>query len=231
MSRGRDDDAVSGERSGAAWEQDYRLRGERWGGAVHDLPSISEGGRFLEVGCGNGKTLAAVATKNTDVVGIDCSVTAIALARKSVPPITPLLVADARALPFTAGSYDTVCAFHVLGHMKKQDRILAAVELSRVLRDGGSLFFRDFSTADMRYGKGMETEPASYQRGDGIITHYFTGEEIVDLFSMLTPVRVWTRTWTLRIRGTEYLRSEIEGIFKKKPPMPRQKPAPDPPVN
>lgn len=230
MTGGREDAVISGEHF-SAWEQDYRLRGKRWGGAVHDLPSFEEHGRFLEVGCGNGKTLAAIATKNIDVVGIDSSLTAIAFARRSVPRTTPLLVADARALPFMTGCYDAVCAFHVLGHMERQDRMVAAVELSRVLREGGTLCFRDFSTADMRYGKGLEKEPASYQRGDGIFTHYFTEEEVVELFSMFTPLRVLTRTWTLRIRGTEYLRSEVEGIFKKKPLVPQQKPVSDLPVN
>jgi ubiquinone/menaquinone biosynthesis C-methylase UbiE len=203
-----------------AWEQDYRTRGERWGGAVHDLPSIGDCGRILEVGCGNGKTLAAIAADNADVVGMDCSATAVALARQSVCRATHLLVADARVLPFRGGSYGAVCAFHVLGHMEEQDRRLAAGELARVLRDGGFLYFRGFSTEDMRCGKGTETEPASYRRGDGILTHYFTEAELVDLFSSLVPVRLLTRTWPLKIRGTAYLRSEIEGIFQKELPVP-----------
>lgn len=203
--------------AGEEWEQDYLARGERWGGAVHDLPAIAGCGRVLEVGCGNGKTLAAIAVNNAGVVGIDCSAAAIALARRSVRDAAHLLVADVRALPFRGGSYDAVCAFHVLGHMEEGDRRRAAGALSRVLREGGSLFFRGFSTADMRYGKGVETEPASYRRGDGILTHYFTEEEVADLFSTLAPVRLLTRTWPLRVRGTAHLRAEIEGIFQKQP--------------
>lgn len=197
------------------WEQDYLARGERWGGAVHDLPSIAGYGRVLEVGCGNGKTLAAIAARSPGVVGIDCSAAAVALARRSAPPGTPLLVADVRALPFRDGGYDAVYAFHVLGHLEEGDRRRAAGELARVLSAGGRLFFRGFSTADMRSGRGVETEPASYRRGDGILTHYFTEEEVAALFPTLARVRLLTRTWPLRVRGTAHLRAEIEGVFQK----------------
>lgn len=206
---------MSGKDAGA-WERDYRLRGERWGGAVRDLPAPGKDGRVLELGCGNGKTLAALAADQRNLVGIDLAPAAIALACRSIPSPISLLVADAGALPFKDGSYDLVCAVHVLGHLKRQDRVRAAAESSRVLGGDGRLFFRGFSTKDMRCGKGVEEERSSYRRGDGILTHYFTEGEVAALFAMLDPVCVRTRTWTVRIRGTAYLRAEIEGLFEKR---------------
>ena len=43
---------------GCAWDSDYRRRGDLWGGAPVPLPDLPAAA-VLELGCGNGKTLAA----------------------------------------------------------------------------------------------------------------------------------------------------------------------------
>ena len=43
--------------------------------------------------------------------------------------------------------------------------------------------FSGFLNRDFRYGQGNETEPGTFLRGNGIQTHYFTGQEVVDLFT------------------------------------------------
>lgn len=200
------------------WEENYVSRGPLWGGAVHSMPALPDHARVLELGCGNGKTLSAMNRCGWDVTGIDLSPRALRLALQASPEEHKITLAgaDIRQLPFCAGSFDGVVAFHVLGHLSAGDRGTSLQELSRVTRAGGRVFFRDFSTRDFRYGRGKETEPGTFLRGNGIQTHYFTEKEVVDLFTGFVAESTGACTWQMRVKGTEYVRSEITATFVKK---------------
>jgi ubiquinone/menaquinone biosynthesis C-methylase UbiE len=90
-----------------------------------------------------------------------------------------------------------------------------AEEAARVLQPGGLLLVQEFSVEDMRHGTGRAVEDATFLRGAGIITHYFTEPEIEALFSTLRKESVTTRYWTLRVRGRDLLRAEIAAVFVK----------------
>ncbi|HKM42096.1 MAG TPA: class I SAM-dependent methyltransferase [Methanocorpusculum sp.] len=185
------------------WQTDYELRGPRWGGASYLLPKISETALILETGCGNGKTLRSL---GPNAIGIDISETAVNLAGASA------IVGDICYLPFKDAVFDIIFCWHVLGHLPAVCRRTAADELIRVLKPGGVLYFKDFSRNDYRYGKGIEVEPDSFLRGDGIVTHYFECEELVPLFG---PSVISTASWNLRIKGADNLREEILLSHKK----------------
>ncbi|VVB72668.1 Ubiquinone/menaquinone biosynthesis C-methyltransferase UbiE [uncultured archaeon] len=197
-----------------AWDQDYRLRGRLWGSSAKGMPDLPENARILELGCGDGKTLAALAGSGRKVAALDVSLQALQLCR-SVSPVAALILADACRLPFKQESFDIVFAFHVAGHLLLPGRHALAREVSRVLSSGGSLFFREFCVEDMRAGQGMETEPGTFRRGRGILTHYFTKGEVEALFCGLLPAIVGTHRWNLRVKGENMLRSEIEATFLK----------------
>lgn len=198
----------------SAWDEDYRRRGNLWGGAPAPLPDLPDDAAVLEVGCGNGKTLAALVRRFSRVAAVDISPRAVALARRHPgTAAASLAAADARHLPFCAGSFDAVILVHILGHLPLPGRNAAASEVCRVLRPGGTAFFRGFSVEDMRAGKGTETEPQTFRRGEGIITHYFTEAEAAELFAPLAAVSVRTHRWRMRVRGRDYPRAEVVGVF------------------
>ena len=200
----------------AAWDEDYRRRGNLWGGAVAPLPDIPAGAAVLELGCGNGKTLSALARHSSGVAAIDISSRAVALARQRPDTASVhLAVADARHLPFCGETFDAVFIVHVAGHLTNPGRRALASEVRRVLLPGGTAFFRGFSIEDMRAGKGEETEHRTFARGDGILTHYFTEDEVSDLFTPLLPVLVRTHRWRMRVRGRDLPRAEIEAVFQR----------------
>ncbi|MCK8517446.1 class I SAM-dependent methyltransferase [Methanoculleus sp. 7T] len=201
----------------AAWDEDYRRRGNLWGGAPAPLPDLPAGAAVLELGCGNGKTLAALTQRSWVVTAVDISPHAVGLARRhSGTAASGLAVADARCLPFRDGAFDAVFLVHVAGHLPEPGRRSTASEVCRVLRPGGAAFFRGFSVEDMRAGKGAETEPQTFRRGDGIITHYFTETEAAELFAPLVPVSVRTHRWRMRVRGRDLPRAEVEAVFRKR---------------
>jgi SAM-dependent methyltransferase len=199
------------------WDNDYGQRGRLWGGAVHNLPSIGSGSRVLELGCGNGKTFSALTSKGLAVTAIDFSASAAMMSHRVAlrNGTGEIAIADARQMPFLAGTFDAVIAFHVIGHMCEDDRARTATESMRVLRQNGTLWFSGFACDDLRFGKGRQVEPQTFERANGTVTHYFTEPEIQDLFSGLTPVKVATERWTMRVRGEDHIRAEITGIFKK----------------
>ena len=200
----------------AAWDTDYASRGKLWGGSSSSLPDLPPGSKVLELGCGNGKSLGAMSAKGWDVTGIDFSLPAVGMCRRILGPGIPdVVAADSRILPFRTGAFDAVFAFHVLGHMLVGDRVKSAAEIVRVLGQSGTFHFRAFSVADLRFGKGNEVEDATFVRGTGIPTHYFTLAEAADLFSALLPVSLDSHRWTMRIRGEDLVREEIAAVFSR----------------
>jgi SAM-dependent methyltransferase len=198
----------------SAWDVEYVSRGCLWAGSVRGLPDLPTDSLILELGCGNGKTLSAINQRPWRAIAMDISSIALRLC-KSANPEVPLVLGDASCLPFRNNAFDAVFAFHITGHLLKKSRESLAKEAARVLRTEGRLFFREFELNDMRKGKGEEIEPYTFRRGKGIITHYFTDEEAVDLFSDLKPDTVQIRRWKLRIKGENLYRSEIEAVFSK----------------
>ncbi len=198
-----------------AWENDYCCRGRLWGGVPHNLPDLPQRSRVLELGCGNGKSLFAMLHRGWDVTALDFATRAVMLSRKVLGNAScgHVMVADARSPPFKADSFDAVFALHVIGHMHEKDRKQIAHRLHHILKPGGILYFAEFSADDFRFGKGDEPEPATFRRGSGIITHYFTHEDVIDLFSHFTLSSISTRQWPMLVLGNIFVRSEIQATF------------------
>lgn len=100
----------------------------------------------LDVGCGNGLYLRALAGRSRDsgmpgrLLGIDLSRGMLGDLLRGWDDALPrpnLAVGDAQALPLPGASLDLALAMHMLYHVP--DIPLAAHELRRVLRPGGTL--------------------------------------------------------------------------------------------
>lgn len=200
-----------------AWEDQYRKSKQIWCGTPAHLPALPKNARVLELGCGNGKTLAALCTYSSSVIAIDISLSALrTCAGRDDCAHAQLIGADIRNLPIKNTTFDIILAHHVLGHLNEEERKKAAEAIIRVLRPDGILSVQEFSVNDFRYGSGEEIEKQTFLRGNGISTHYFTGDELSELFSKLTPVQNNEMQWMMRVRGRDYPRSELVYEFKKK---------------
>ena len=153
-------------------------------------------------------------SRGWEVVAADRSPHGVFLARSTNPSFSgTFVIADGLYLPFASGTFDAVLTWHVIGHILSHEREQMAREIERVIRPKGLLSFRGFSCRDMRFGKGTEVETGTFRRGNGIISHYFYREEVIRLFPGFSPERVSEESWTIRIRGKEYLRAELSGTF------------------
>jgi ubiquinone/menaquinone biosynthesis C-methylase UbiE len=101
--------------------------------ARHRLAQLPAGTSLLEIGCATG-TFLAEARERYRVVGTDISVAACQVAARRGMPV---VVAEARALPFPAGSFDVVTMWDTIEHLA--DPRPALSEVARLLRPGGTL--------------------------------------------------------------------------------------------
>src|SRR5690606_29699080 len=169
--------------------------------------------RALEGACGDGRTLETLAARRCTAVGLDRSMSALRLCRTLHGRAGyPLVRGDARSLPFRDGSFDAVLLLHVLGHGREADRRVMAAEAVRVAGHTGLVHLRVFSCDDFRAGLGHEVEEGSRLRRAGVLTHYFTEDEVAGLFPSCRTLRLETARWQLRVRGKSLPRAEIEGI-------------------
>jgi len=94
--------------------------------------------RCLELGCGGGLHLPAVAEAGWFVVGVDISADQLAIARQR-RHVGRLVQADVGAAPFADGSFDAVYAAFI--HTDVDDWGAVAAQAARLVRPGGRVLY------------------------------------------------------------------------------------------
>lgn len=101
------------------------------------LPSGRDA-RVLDVGCGDGRHIAAAAARGCRAVGVDYDPGELAKARSRAGSLRiDLIAADATRLPFRDTAFDAVICTETLEHLPDDRGAIA--EIARVLRPGGLL--------------------------------------------------------------------------------------------
>lgn len=132
-----------------AGEREYRpfpnKGGRNWRQERLEVPllisalGLPRGARILEVGCGRGIALSALARRLAPayLVGIDIDITLLAEANRTreIAPCPHLVSADIRRLPFAKAAFDVVIDFGTCFHIASSADALR--EVARVLAPGG----------------------------------------------------------------------------------------------
>lgn len=100
--------------------------------------------RLLDIGCGTGSLLKAIAAEfpTVDLVGVDLSAEMLQFARRKLGNSAVLIAGTARSLPLPSASFDVVVlcsAFHYFRRPK-----LGLLEIKRVLQPGGRIVITDW---------------------------------------------------------------------------------------
>ncbi|MGH7320754.1 MAG: class I SAM-dependent methyltransferase [Candidatus Rokuibacteriota bacterium] len=136
------------------YERSFALEGEHWWFRAKRALVLwllrrygAPGGRGLDVGCGTGGMLQALAGRGR-WAGVDAVPLALALSRKR--GLTTLAQASALALPFRRDAFDVCLCLDVLYHKAVESDTAALAECHRVLKTGGLLIITDSALAWLR---------------------------------------------------------------------------------
>ncbi|KAF9352229.1 Methyltransferase-like protein 6 [Mortierella sp. AD094] len=150
----------------------------------------------LEVGCGVGNFIFPVLEKNPHLFMYACDFAprAIELVKEHedykqgrcqafVCDLTKDLLTD--TIP--AGSLDVVSSIFVLSAIPAEKLEAAVKNITQVMKPGGMLCFRDYAVYDAAQVKfssnpGHMLDTNLYVRQDGTMSHFFSAEQIKDLF-------------------------------------------------
>jgi SAM-dependent methyltransferase len=102
---------------------------------VHDL-RLTEGARVLEVGCGDGRLLAALESLRMDVAGIEPD--EAEAAKATARGLRKVQVGTLEEFTIVRNSFDVVVAVHVLEHFPSPRAALAHMRL--LLKPGGAIW-------------------------------------------------------------------------------------------
>jgi len=173
----------------------FRSRNRLIGWALDE--HFPQAGSLLEVGCGNGYVLAALAATRPHlrVAGSDLSDAGLRHARARLPHAT-FVRADVRTLPFDA-EFDVAGAFDVLEHVAEDEAALAAIH--RALRPGGGLIV----TVPQHRRLWSETDRFSgherrYERRELVAKLEAAGFRVrmtTSFVTLLLPVMAGSRAW------------------------------------
>lgn len=119
---------------------------------ILDAAHITAADRVLDLGCGIGNILIALAERvefKAPAIGVDVSPALIELGRGEVKRAgleqrIELRVALATALPFPDARFDVVLTSHVIKHLDDRALARAFIEVARVLAPGGRFLIWEF---------------------------------------------------------------------------------------
>ncbi|NVM34922.1 MAG: class I SAM-dependent methyltransferase [Candidatus Lokiarchaeota archaeon] len=168
---------------------------------ISELLKAKGAKRILDLGCGSGRHLLFFLKKGFEVYGMDASPRGISIAEQWL--LEENLKADIKLhrmeekFPYEDNFFDAIISIQVIHHNKMKEILITISEIVRILRKGGIIFitFPRFGeiwneTSDLK-----EIEKGTYipQKGKekGLPHHFFTVEEIQDVFSSFNLLEIY----------------------------------------
>jgi len=188
------------------WERFYKEHRRPWRGIGKISLDLEPGSKVLDVGCGTGKTTAALIKTGMDTTGLDFSPSAISHCISVFGNKAKFTIAECDRMPFPDNHFDAVVAVHIFEHLNDTQMRDTVKEISRVLVPGGIVFARTFAVEDVRAGgKDRNT------RGNGIEYRYYSEEEMKEIFRGFDLLSCERKDETMRFGA---VRVRMECLFR-----------------
>lgn len=164
----------------------------RWLEREHGRKYLNPLASVLDLGCGNGRNLVYLAQEyNSRGIGYDTSSVALAQARALSAGLNLKFIEHsiAKPLPLPDSSQTIVLdmmSSHVLSEKERED---LRIEIARVLRPGGWLFYKTFLLDEDEHAERLLREHPAGESGTylhpeiGVAEHVSTEEEIINALS------------------------------------------------
>lgn len=162
--------------------------------------------RVLDLGCNTGYGTKIIKASGADVIGLDVSPEAIAIARRRYGSAgIEFDCTDGDRLPFADQSFDIVTSFQVIEHLVDSSRFLS--EILRVIRPGGRAIFTT-PNGPLRLHPGtrpwnpFHVREFSADELQRLLRKFFPKVEILGLFAVKSLYNVeYERIRTIRERA------------------------------
>ncbi len=123
--------------------------------ATFKLAKAQKGQRALDIGCGRGEIIYALAKKGLQVTGVDFSPSAVELSLKTCARFVKngqvkIKQMNANNLKFPDNSFDLIIASDVVEHLSDRDMKKFAKESYRVLAPAGKLIIHTLPTVNYK---------------------------------------------------------------------------------
>lgn len=104
-------------------------------------PFIRNNPRILDIGCWTGPLESLFENENCHITGIDIEKEPLEYSRKKFPKFSFKNASIIKKLPFHKNTFDIVLYFMVIEHIPKGTELTSLININRVLKKGGQLFF------------------------------------------------------------------------------------------
>lgn len=191
-----------------AWDNIFVQRGKVFKEPHEDLPKLVQSfkdagaNKVLDLGCGTSRHVVYLARHDFSVFGLDNSPEGLRLTKQWLEEEG--LVADLRLhnmkekLPYKDSFFDAVISIQVIHHAEIATIIGMIKELCRVLKMDGILFATVPSTRNQGTAF-KQLEPNTFIPLDGLERgvphHYFTPEELREVFEAFDIIDFHLDTW------------------------------------
>jgi SAM-dependent methyltransferase len=178
------------------WDEIFKKNGRVFNNPHSDIPGIVEllkerqAKTVLDLGNGTGRHTVYLAQNGFSVFGLDSSPEAIQATQKWLHELG--LNADLKLgnmtekLPYPDTFFDALISVQVINHGDRATIRRIALEITRVLKQGGLLFII-VATLKNQAKTWEQIEPDTFipldGREKGLIHHFFTAEELKEVFN------------------------------------------------
>jgi len=158
--------------------------------------------KILDLGCGSGRHIVALAKSNFDVYGMDNSPSGLKQTREKLKNLNinaKLKNADCyKKFPYKDNLFDAVISVQVIHHAKIKDIKKCISEIERVLKPNGYVFI---TVTKCKYHKSVKTdmkliEPNTYIMlsgfEKGVPHHIFNKTRFKEYFNKFKILDIWT---------------------------------------
>jgi ubiquinone/menaquinone biosynthesis C-methylase UbiE len=113
---------------------------------IRNILKATPGRAILDLGCGEGKLIALIGSREKTYVGLDLSRKRLVRAtRRSIPGEAHLVLGDMTRIPFKENSFDAVLSSFVLHEMSRRQVNNVLADVFRVLRTRGRMMILDYA--------------------------------------------------------------------------------------
>jgi len=186
------------------WEKAYSQHGGStlWqDDPISIMPEVIEAIRqrglrtVIDLGCGDGRNIAALANAGFICAGIDLSKTALTRAQQRLNSMNTcafFIQGDITNLRFADKSVDVCTCFDVFGQLPEPEKVID--EVRRILVPGGIFVLNVYTPEDSEFGLGEQIGERKF-RYKNTLFRFYEKDELVDLFTGWEVLQIKRESW------------------------------------